>query len=982
MRSIHRRRYKQQSIASACLETLEQRRLLAAAPLLDAIADVTVPAGKSLILPLTASDADGDALAYNFQSSDPNISVHLHTGNPWLRISVAGFGDMDFQLLRDVAPNTVDTIAGLVQGRFYNGLTFHRIIQGFVIQGGDPLGTGAGGPDFQFDDEFNINAIFTGRGQLAMAKSGDDTNGSQFFVTAGQPRHLDFNHTIFGQLVRGFDVFEQIISVPVNDPQIGTPLVPPVITSARLIQNRTDAVITITAAGQASGTITVTVSDGVNQDIRQFAVQAVPDFVDNQPFLGPVSDVVTPVNTPVVINLTAIDLDGGDPIYATSAIPPSQGTVSVVGNRVTVTPAPAFTGPIVMAVGVRSATSDFDAQTITIGVGDRPIVGQILNFSPTAGQPGTFNVASFTNSDPAATADHFTATINWGDGQVTLNAPIVRGPNNTFLVNANHAYRGNGTFPLKVTVTGKLGATAKLVGAVTVADAPLTAQGTVLAVPLGQPLSNVQVATFVDADPRGVVEDHSAIIDWGDGQVSAGTVVLRQGGGFAVLGSHTYQSSGAFPVTVTINDVGGSSATANSTVQVGSADLPVDSGPDATINEGGVFTTLGSFSDQIGQTWTATVDYGQGQGPQPLTLNPDKTFTLSAVYLNSGTYTVSVVVTDQSGRVGVDTVQVTVNNVGPTANVGGDRDGVRFQGRTITLAATDPSPEDQLAGFHYVIDWGDGTSQVTDVGSSSASHAYRTTGNFTVTVRAVDQDGTAGEPQTHNIRIAGAQLQVDPRDPSKRALAVGGTAGNDNITLSAAAGGRIRVQIGSASSLLKPTGSLLVYGADGNDTIRVDPAIRLPAELYGGNGNDRLFAGSGNSILVGGAGKDRLEGGAGRNILIGGAQADTLIGGTADDLLIAGSTAFDDDPAGLRALLSEWQRTNRSYAARVKALQGVITGANGGVILSAQTVFNDAHVDVLTGGNGNDLFLFNNGAGAKDRLTDRLAKETAINIGG
>ena len=111
-------------------------------------------------------------------------------------------GKIVLALWPDLAPGHCKNIIGLSKIGFYDGVTFHRVISGFMIQGGDPLGLGTGGPGFEFDDEFHPDAVFTGRYQLAMAKSGDDTNGSQFFVTDSSPRHLDFNHTIFGQLVR------------------------------------------------------------------------------------------------------------------------------------------------------------------------------------------------------------------------------------------------------------------------------------------------------------------------------------------------------------------------------------------------------------------------------------------------------------------------------------------------------------------------------------------------------------------------------------------------------------------------------------------------------------------------------------------------------------------------------------------------------------------------------------------------------------
>ena len=162
------------------VEMLEGR-ILMAAPVLDALAGLSVPANKSRILPLTATDTDGNALTYSVSSSNGSVNATiLHSGVD-LQFTVANYGVMTFQLLPEFAPTTVNTIVGLVNKGFYNGLTFHRVIPNFIIQGGDPKGDGTGGPGFQFDDEFNPEAIFSGSGQLAMANSGKDTNGSQFF---------------------------------------------------------------------------------------------------------------------------------------------------------------------------------------------------------------------------------------------------------------------------------------------------------------------------------------------------------------------------------------------------------------------------------------------------------------------------------------------------------------------------------------------------------------------------------------------------------------------------------------------------------------------------------------------------------------------------------------------------------------------------------------------------------------------------------
>ena len=113
-------------------------------------------------------------------------------------------GTMTFQLFNDLTPDVVARIEAFVTSGYYNNVIFHRIINGFVAQGGDPLGTGTGGPGTTFDDQFNVKLQHTVSGLLSMAKtSNDDTNGSQFFITDGSPRHLDFNHSIFGMITSG-----------------------------------------------------------------------------------------------------------------------------------------------------------------------------------------------------------------------------------------------------------------------------------------------------------------------------------------------------------------------------------------------------------------------------------------------------------------------------------------------------------------------------------------------------------------------------------------------------------------------------------------------------------------------------------------------------------------------------------------------------------------------------------------------------------
>jgi peptidyl-prolyl cis-trans isomerase B (cyclophilin B) len=118
-------------------------------------------------------------------------------------------GAIEIELFDDHAPKTVENFKKLANDGFYNGVIFHRVIPDFMIQGGDPTGTGTGGPGYQFEDEFNDHKVE--RGALAMANAGPNTNGSQFFiVTAEATPWLDGKHTVFGKVTSGMEVVDTI----------------------------------------------------------------------------------------------------------------------------------------------------------------------------------------------------------------------------------------------------------------------------------------------------------------------------------------------------------------------------------------------------------------------------------------------------------------------------------------------------------------------------------------------------------------------------------------------------------------------------------------------------------------------------------------------------------------------------------------------------------------------------------------------------
>ena len=124
-------------------------------------------------------------------------------------------GAIVFELFDEDAPKTVENFRKLAAEGFYDGLTFHRVINDFMIQGGCPQGTGTGGPGYTFEDEINDHKIV--RGALAMANAGPDTNGSQFFiVTTPEASWLDGKHTVFGQVSEGMDVVDRLEATPTD----------------------------------------------------------------------------------------------------------------------------------------------------------------------------------------------------------------------------------------------------------------------------------------------------------------------------------------------------------------------------------------------------------------------------------------------------------------------------------------------------------------------------------------------------------------------------------------------------------------------------------------------------------------------------------------------------------------------------------------------------------------------------------------------
>jgi cyclophilin family peptidyl-prolyl cis-trans isomerase len=154
----------------------------------------------------------------NYYNAPPEMVID--TDKSYEAIITTNKGEMRLRLFDDEAPVTVNNFVFLANQGFYDGTTFHRVLEDFMAQGGDPSGTGSGGPGYQFQDEFDDNLTFDRRGLLAMANAGAGTNGSQFFITFVETPWLNGLHTIFGELIEGDDVLS---SITLRDPGSATP---------------------------------------------------------------------------------------------------------------------------------------------------------------------------------------------------------------------------------------------------------------------------------------------------------------------------------------------------------------------------------------------------------------------------------------------------------------------------------------------------------------------------------------------------------------------------------------------------------------------------------------------------------------------------------------------------------------------------------------------------------------------------------------
>lgn len=504
-----------------------------AGPVIDPFNNVSIPAGKSFIVPVTATSTNGRPLTFTATSSTNAIAVVMHTNNPFWKMTVVqaapanapgafqtpfrggyatvtNIGDMTFMLFPEYAPHTIDVFEGLTDSGFYNSNTiFHRVIAGFMIQGGDPLTNGTGGPVFRYNDEWNPQAIFSGNGQLALANSGKDTDGSQFFITVAPYRSGDFNYTLFGQLLRGFNVLSNVNNTATDTNS--RPLADVIITQASFVPDTSDTVLTLTATNRnnVTGTIKVIADDGAGgRTTNTFTATTLTDTNDNgQAFLygSTPTGLVGRVNVALTNALNAVALDG-QKLYWFPQFADQQSFNGASNSTYTATndilktltynitnsggqikfilkPSTNYAGPVNVIFFVSTNQNwltyyqyypfygpipPYDRQEYTFAFGDTPIAAQASNFAASALVAFTNQlVATFTNEVPGSAPANFTTYINWGDN-VTNSGVILTNASGVKEVVGAHTYTNSGTYPIYLTIQSYLGASATVVSTASV----------------------------------------------------------------------------------------------------------------------------------------------------------------------------------------------------------------------------------------------------------------------------------------------------------------------------------------------------------------------------------------------------------------------------------------------------------------------------------------------------------------------------------
>jgi hypothetical protein len=430
----------------------------------------------------------------------------------------------------------------------------------------------------------------------------------------------------------------------------------------------------------------------------------------------------------------------------------------------------AHAGNKTLSVTVNGAGGGTSSSSHAVTVNNAAITTTATAINPVEGSSFSGQVAHFTDANTLASAGDFTASINWGDGATTAGT-VVANAGGGFDVNGTHTYTEEGAPNVTVTITGAGGGTSNDTAAATVNDATLHSTGHNVTATEATLSGSLTVATFTDDNPNADINDFVAVIDWGDGNISVGTITANGSGGYDVTDSHRYLEAGDHTLTVTIDDAGGAETIASSTAHVDYANITVSAGSFTATEGVSASGTVASFVSDNGSAlageYTALIDWGDGTtSAGAIADNHVGGFdvTGSHTYAHAGNKPVGVTISGSYGPLGNTSLTATVPNAAMAAAASGftATEGTTTSSSTIVAHFTDANASASASDFTASIAWGDGTTApgtvVAHLGGGfdvQAGHSYAHAGNktFTVTVTGAG-GGTASDSATATVNNA------------------------------------------------------------------------------------------------------------------------------------------------------------------------------------------------------------------------------------
>ena len=936
---------------------------------LAAIDNQSLLGGSPLHVPLNGLDPSGGQLTFSVESDNPQVSPQVLTGNRSLRMEVDDFGVMTFELFESRAPRVTARIIELAESGVFNDTIFHRVIDNFVIQGGDPTGTGGGDPTLgDFDDQFHVDLQHNSTGLLSLAKTTDDTNSSQFFITEGPSRHLDFNHSIFGILTEGETVRESISAVQTDGSD--RPLTDVVLHEADVFSDPENGVLLLSAAEGATGTatITVTVADqSGNTAVRTFDVTVTADTNNGTPFLNDIAPVRMEANSVDSFTLSAQDVEGNAveflgeaelaAILSASQMPNLPTglayTVDSTTGLVTVTATDNLIGEHQFRVGVRAsgttgADNTIDSQLVSVTLGVITVDANDHTSGTEAGDgsPDTFllsrsastyeifindeNVRSESDSvvfaiDLVGSTDDDVFQIDCSGGPPVPDGGVqIAG--GTEQSNGDSLHLDGGNF---ATITHRF--TDASSGTITIdSEAPITYAGL-------EPISDKLVASgnrvfeFADADDEITVGDDdddtngisrissTSSSETVDFLMSTGSLItIRTGAGNDQVTASDLDPTVSSPLTI-----GGESGddTLDASAMTDPVTLSGGTGDDSLTGGGGNDLANGQSGDDriVGGAGDDNLLGGSGRDRLDGGGGNDR---LRAQGFSGDTLVGSDGSDLLSGGIGFD--RLTVSN---------DAD--------ITLAdsqLTIGTASHQLADIERAELSGGSSANVIDASGFSGDTTL-TGGEGADTLTGSAGTATLLETSDSNLTLTDTQLvgpTTDTLSAIDRAKLVGGS--SDNVFDTGGFTGPVTLRGGSGNdTMIGGAEDDLIFGGTGNDSIT------------SGAGNDDVRAGSGNDTIEAGEGDDSIRAAAGNDSVLGQAGNDTLNGATGRDTLDGG--VGDDALSGLDG-------------------SDQLIGGSG-----VDTLVSGRGADTLDGGSENDLLL---AGGGDDSLTGGAGTDTLV----